>query len=150
MNKKLAISFLLVFCIIINGVLVFISYKITTKISNKAVPITYLISTQDTTKYCNGVDMNSVAYRKTIITLTTTTLPANLSEIGLVKFVINAATTGMCQTALNQLDILIIDGTVQIPPLDGWAGISIALCSCKPQVEINLLRIPGISKVVWQ
>jgi len=36
------------------------------------------------------------------------------------------------------------------PPIPGWAGICIAMCTCKPEVEVNLLRLPGISKVVWE
>lgn len=112
--------------------------------------ISYLISKEDTTKYCNGVDMDSVGYQKTIIVKeSTSTLEINPTKVQIIKAVINAATTGMCQSVLNQLDITENNGVVSIPPIDAWAGVSITMCSCKPQVETNLLQIPGITKVIW-
>ena len=112
--------------------------------------ITYLISKEDTTKYCNGVDMDSVGYQKTIIVKeSTSTLEINPTKVQIIKAVINAATTGMCQSVLNQLDITENNGVVSIPSIDAWAGVSITMCSCKPQVETNLLQIPGITKVIW-
>lgn len=119
------------------------------KVSAPTQSVTYLISSEDTTKYCNGTDMKSDQYRQTITVPVTKTAPANLTQTELVKFVVNAATTGMCQTVLDQSNISVTNGVVQIPPLDGWAGISIALCSCRPQVEVNLLRLPGITSVNW-
>ncbi len=119
------------------------------KVSAPTQSVTYLISSEDTTKYCNGIDMKSDQYRQTITVPVTKTAPANLTQTELVKFVVNAATTGMCQTALGESNISVTNGVVQIPPLDGWAGISIALCSCRPQVEVNLLRLPGITSVNW-
>jgi len=112
--------------------------------------ITYLISKSDSTKYCNGADMDSAGYQKTIITERTTSTPElNTTVLQLIKSTINAATTGMCREALNQVNITENNGVVSIPPIEGWAGISIAMCSCKPQVEVNLLRLPGITKVLW-
>ncbi len=119
--------------------------------SSTTQTISYFISPQATTKYCNGVDMDSVGYQKTITTeKTTSTSEVNQTTLQTVKQVIDLATTGMCRTALNQSNITESNGIVTIPPIDGWAGISIAMCSCKPQVEVNLLRIPGTTKVVWQ
>jgi hypothetical protein len=112
--------------------------------------ITYLISPADSTKYCNGVDMDSAGYQKTITTERTTSTPElNTTILQLIKATINAATTGMCREALNQTSITESNGVVTISPLEGWAGVSITMCSCKPQVEVNLLRLPGITKVVW-
>jgi hypothetical protein len=113
--------------------------------------ISYLVSVENPDKFCNGTDMDSEGFRKTITTEKTATIPdVNPTEIQQIKSIISLATTGMCQTALSQLDIGVNNGTVFIPPMDGWAGISIAMCSCKPEVEVNLLRIPGITEVVWQ
>ena len=113
--------------------------------------ITYLISKEDPTKYCNGADMDSEGYRKTITTEeTTTTPPSDATAAQLVKKTIIAATTGMCQNVMEQFDFKVTDGTVYIPPVEGWAGVSITMCSCKPQVEVNVLRNPGIKQVVWQ
>ena len=112
--------------------------------------VTYLISKEATTKYCNGADMNSAGYQKTITEeKSTSTSEINPTKVRIIKTVLNAATTGMCKSVMNQLDITENNGTVTIPPIDAWAGVSIVMCSCKPQVETNLLQIPGITKVIW-
>lgn len=110
---------------------------------------TILVSKEDTTKYCNGADMDSAGYRKSITVEKPIDVPPGTQLATHVKMVAVAATTGMCQTALNGSDFSVKDGVVTIPPIEGWAGISIAMCSCQPQVEVNLLRLPGITKVVW-
>jgi hypothetical protein len=112
----------------------------------------YLISKEDTNKYCNGVDMNSDAYRKTItVPMSSTTPEINLTLAQIAKKTAILATSGMCQTVLKQLgDFTVASGTVSIPPIDGWAGVSITMCYCQPQVELNLLRLPGITKVTWK
>jgi len=111
---------------------------------------TILISAEDTTKYCNGADMDSDGYRKTITQEKTIILPhTGQTQEELVKAIVLFATSGMCRDALAQLDFKVTDGTVHIPPIEGWAGVSIAMCSCRPQVEVNLLRLPGIKQVVW-
>lgn len=113
--------------------------------------IAYLVSPQDSTSYCNGDVMDTEGYRKTITLERATSTPeTNPTNQQLIKQAIDLATTGMCRTVLSQLDITESNGIVTIPPIDGWAGISIAMCSCKPQVEVNLLRMPGVTKVVWQ
>ncbi len=113
--------------------------------------IKYLISNEDTTKYCNGADMSSIGYRKTITKEeTTTTAKGDGTEAELVKSILSVATTGMCQNVMKQLDFKVASGTVFIPPIEGWAGVSITMCSCVPQVEVNLLQMPGIQKVIWQ
>ena len=115
--------------------------------TNKTV---ILVSNEDTTKFCDGANMDSAGYAKTITIQKSILLQlADTSSATLAKAVAVQATSGQCQRALSQLDFKVTDGTVSIPPLDGWAGVSIALCSCKPQVEVNLLRLPGIKKVVW-
>ncbi|MCX6779810.1 MAG: hypothetical protein NT034_01365 [Candidatus Magasanikbacteria bacterium] len=115
-----------------------------------AKTISYLVSPEETIKYCNGVDMDSDGYRSTITQEKTTfTTEANPTTNQIIKSVVNAATTGMCNTVLNQLNITEKNGIVTIPTIEGWAGISITMCSCKPQVEVNLLRLPGITNVVW-
>lgn len=114
--------------------------------------INYLISKEDTNKYCNGADMNSDAYRKTIIApMSSTTPETNLTTAQLAKITAILSTSGMCQSVLRQLgDFTVASSTVQIPPIDGWAGVSITMCYCQPQVEVNLLRLPGITKVTWK
>ena len=119
----------------------------------KEAPVTtisYLVSPEDTNKYCNGADMNSDTYRKTIIIeLSSTTPEINLTPAQLAKDTAILATSGTCQTVIKQLNFTVASNTVEIPPIDGWAGVSIVMCYCQPQVEVNLLRLPGIKKVVW-
>lgn len=113
--------------------------------------LTYVTSAEDSIRYCNGDQMDSEGYKKTLtVERTTSTLEQNPTIIQLVKETIHAATTGMCQTVLDQSEITVNNGVVSIPAIDGWAGVSITLCSCKPIVETNLLRIPGITGVIWQ
>lgn len=117
-----------------------------------AIPeqVKILVSTADSLKFCNGADMDSAGYRKTITKAVKITLvPAPKTEAELAKAVAIEATTGQCQNALKGLDFTVTDGTVHIPPIDGWTGISIALCRCQPEVEVNLLQLPGINKVTW-
>lgn len=112
--------------------------------------ITYLISKEDPIKYCNGADMDSAGYQKTItVKESTSTLEINPTRVQIIKAVINAATSGNCRSVLNQLEITENNGIVSIPPINAWAGVSITMCSCKPQVETNLLQIPGIKKIIW-
>jgi hypothetical protein len=113
--------------------------------------ITYLFSKEEPAKYCNGADMDTDGYQKTITQIaTTTTPPGDGTEAELVKTTLGVATTGMCQTVMKQLDFTVASGTVYIPQFGAWAGVSITMCSCKPQVEVNLLRMPNIKKVIWQ
>jgi hypothetical protein len=120
-------------------------------VSSTQQSVTYLISEQDETLYCNGDDMDSDGYRKTITKEVTALVPkGNGTQAALAKAILGLATKGNCRTTLMQSTITISNGIVFIPAMDGWAGISIAMCSCTPQVEVNMLRLPGITKVVWQ
>lgn len=170
MNKKLKLSLAIAILLII-GCLIYLFFRpsnavpfineentnngiiistTTPETSTTTKTITYFISQEDTTKYCNGEEMDSAGYQKTITTKeSTTTLEINPTKIQVIKTVLNAATTGMCNTVLSQLDITENNGIVYIPQIEGWAGVSIAMCSCKPQVEVNLLQIPGITKIIW-
>ena len=113
--------------------------------------LTYLISTEAASKYCDGSNMDSAGYRKTITTQVATNISIDaMTTAELAKATVLAATTGQCQIALKQNNITVDGDTVYIAPIDGRAGISIAMCSCKPQIEVNLLQIPGIKKVIYK
>jgi len=128
----------------------FLDGDILKKLFSPTQTITYLISQSDPVKYCNGVDMDSTGYQKTITTeMTTSTSELNTNILQLIKSIINVATTGMCREALNRVDITENKGVVTISPIEAWAGVSITMCSCRPQVEVNLLRLPGITEVLW-
>ena len=119
-----------------------------TKITSTTIP--YVVSSGDALKYCNGADMDSVGYKKTLtVEMTTSTALVNPTLAQLANATIAAATTGMCHTALTALPVTVSKGVVYIPPVDAWAGVSITMCSCQPLVETNLLRIPGITRVEW-
>lgn len=94
--------------------------------------------------------MDSEGYRKTITELRTTAVPNHINETQRVTRILLAATNGMCRQVLENSEITIKNGELHIPPIDAWAGASITMCSCKPQVEVNALRIPGITRVVWE
>lgn len=94
--------------------------------------------------------MDSAGYRATITQEQKISLPKNQTISEYVKSVIVAATTGSCKQILEPLAITVTNGVVRIPPIEGWAGVSITMCSCTPQVEVNALRIPGITSVVWE
>jgi len=159
MNKKLKLMLSLVFLCLVASVIYFVFYHPIEGVKkhngaiNQNVPlktINYLVSLADTTQYCNGVDIDSIGYSKTITTQkSTTTSEIDITKIKTIKTILSAATTGMCSAVLGQLDIKEEGGVVYIPQIDAWAGVSIVMCSCKPQVEVNLLQIPGITKVVW-
>lgn len=94
--------------------------------------------------------MDTNGYKETITikeSLITSELISSTAQ--LIKATIAAATTGMCRNVLSKLDITETNGTILIPPIEGWAGSSITMCSCKPQVEVNLLQIPNIKNIVW-
>ena len=113
--------------------------------------ISYLVSSSSSQPFCNGDQMDSVGYQKTLtVTMTTSTAEVHPTLVQRVRETLSAATTGMCRTALNIPSVTVENGTVTIPPIDGWAGISMAMCSCKPEVETNLLRISGVASVVWK
>ncbi len=146
MNNK---TWILIFIILVlAGIGRYVIYRSTN--TPPAETITYLVSASDPAKYCNGSDMDSSGYQKTItIKKTARAKEANPTKIQIAKETIHLAATGMCRTVMDQLDMTEKDGVVSIPPFDGWAGVSIVMCSCKPLVETNLLQIPGIVKVEW-
>lgn len=112
--------------------------------------MTVLVSAEPSTDYCNGERMDSDGYRKTLTHEKPIELPlAGASDTEIVRTVIDAATEGMCQTVMRQLTYRNDAGTLHIPPVEAWAGVSITMCSCQPEIEVNLVRIPGVTRVVW-
>jgi hypothetical protein len=111
---------------------------------------TYLTSQAETTAYCDGEKMDSAGYRSslTIAHMGTISKPNPTTE-EVIRATIDAGTTGMCNTIIGQTMFTEKDGVVTISPIDAWTGISISMCSCKPQVEVNILQIPGMKMIVW-
>ena len=117
--------------------------------------ISLLISTEDSLKYCNGADMDSEGFRKTITQKETATIPeTNISPEQLAnKMLVLAAQKAditFPQSNENPLNYIKIRNQIAyIEPTEGWAGVSIFLCFWKPFVEVNLLQLPEIKKVEW-
>ncbi len=111
---------------------------------------TYLTSPSETTAYCNGENMNSTGYRASLTVQNTGIIAkSNPSTEEIIRATIDASTTGMCHTVMSQTTFTEKDGIVIISPIDAWAGMSVSMCSCKPQVEVNILQIPGMKQVIW-
>lgn len=120
------------------------------EVSNKTY-LTYLSSTEDPLEYCNGDKMDSDGYKKTITNKITSEIVIDeMTQSEIAKAIILAATSGMCQSALKETDIRVDNNTVYIGPIEGWAGISITMCSCRPEIEVNLLQLPGITKIIFE
>jgi hypothetical protein len=112
--------------------------------------MTVLVTNARETDYCDGEKLDSDGFRKTLTVPKQITLPpANASDSERVIAVINAATDGMCQSVMRQQTFHMDRGTLHVPPIDGWAGISIVMCWCQPQLEVNLARLRGVERVVW-
>lgn len=111
-----------------------------------------LVTNSSRETFCDGSKMDTDGYRKTLAKEERVQLPANDGTLAGRAKAVAIATGGLCSGALEHLhlDFTVRDGIVRIPPIPGWAGVGIAMCTCKPEVEVNLLRLPGISKVVWE
>jgi hypothetical protein len=109
-----------------------------------------LLSSESDRAFCNGERMDSDGYRRTLTREQDVALPATGGSLrDDIHAVLDVATTGMCNTVMQQLDIRVERDKAHIPPISGWAGVSIVMCHCIPEVELNLVRIPGIARVVW-
>lgn len=112
--------------------------------------ISYFSSNADRKIYCDGVNMESLAYQKTITEImSTSTVLVKPSALEFIKDIILASTDGVCHEALSDTNISFNDGVVSISPIEGWAGVSIAMCTCKPEVEVNVLALPGVNQIMW-
>lgn len=113
--------------------------------------LTYLSSTKDRLDYCNGSISDSDGYRKTIThKVITHTVIDKMTPNELAKATVLAATSGKCHRIMEQTTIKVTGNTAYIAPIDGSAGISITMCSCRPEIEVNLLQLEGINKVVFE
>lgn len=112
--------------------------------------VTVLVSSRAGTEFCNGADMDAEGYRRTLTVRKAAWLPRGQTAGERAKAVALASTSGLCRDVLRQLPpFRLEEGAVHVPPIDGWAGVSIVLCACRPEVEVNLLRLPGVTRVVW-
>lgn len=111
-----------------------------------AAKIEYLVSDKSSLKFCNGADMDSDGYRKTITVKKT----AEVKETGVIPH-LKLATIGPCPDFLvPQLKIKIKNKIATLSGIDSWAGSSIAMCGCTPAIEVNLMKYFKVKKVVWK
>jgi hypothetical protein len=68
----------------------------------------------------------------------------------LVKATVMAVTYGKCNRIMEQTTIKVAGNTAYITTIEGSAGISITMCNYRPEIEVNLLQLPGINKVVFE
>jgi len=121
----------------------------------KETSVSFLIPTADPLKYCNGADMDSEGFRKTITKEVTKTIPeTNLTPDQLVNKTLELASQEAKMNFPQNIEqtenyIKVIGDTAYIQPTEGWAGVSIFLCAWKPFVEVNLLHFPEIKNVEW-
>jgi hypothetical protein len=115
--------------------------------------VSFLVSPDVYTKYCDGANMDSEGYRKSIAKQVTKILPGtNFTQNELVNKIIVLASEESNLTSVTSMDqnfIKIVDDTAYIKPIEGWAGVSIFLCAWKPLVETNILYLTNIKNVVW-
>jgi hypothetical protein len=117
--------------------------------------ISYFIPTGDKLKFCNGADMDSEGFGKTITervekqyygtfasdeALVNETLAAGADAAGI--------SPNLVRDSKNAY-IKLKDKTAYIAPTEGWAGVSIFLCSWKPFVQTNLKQFSFIEKIIW-
>ncbi|MFA5188782.1 MAG: hypothetical protein WC460_05460 [Patescibacteria group bacterium] len=131
----------------------------TNQISNSNQPqetiVSFLVPAEDPLKYCNGADMDSAGFRKTITKAVTKTITqTNLIQDQLVNKTLELAAqeaniTFPQSTTDTSNYIKVIGETAYVQPIDAWAGVSIFLCYWKPFVEVNLLYLTNIKNVVW-
>lgn len=118
------------------------------KISNTSKVVNYLVSTDNSINFCNGGDMDSVGYRKTLTKIEKAVVPKNLSQIDLLREVLKLSTGGSCHQWYNEMKIK--GGTLIFSMSGGlWAGSSINLCHCMPEIEVNASRFFGIKNFEW-
>lgn len=114
--------------------------------------INFLVSAEPYTNFCNGADMNSDGYKKSLTQLKTVEVAGNLNLAEKIKVSITKASNlANLMTAIqNQPDFIkIVNDTAYIAPIDAWAGVSIFLCAWKPLLETNVLQYKEIKNVIW-
>ena len=115
--------------------------------------VNFLVSPDVYIKYCDGANMDSEGYRKSITKQVTKTLPGvNLSQNELINKTIVLASEEANLTSVTSMDqdfIRIINDTAYIKPFGGWAGVSIFMCAWQPLVETNILYLTNIKNIVW-
>jgi hypothetical protein len=124
-----------------------------------ATPATALLyySTAKKTDFCDGDNMDSAGYGKTIDKNVAFPLPQTLkTPEDKFLYLMNAGANYIGDEYscpgffVKDLQAKFRNGTAYLfNPGGGWAGVSIAMCTCEPFLDYNLSRSFGISKTSW-
>lgn len=112
----------------------------------------FLVSPDVYTKYCDGANMDSAGYKKSLTKLETQVVQGNLSKAEIAKQAVILASKAANLTTIidNGTDFVkIVGDTAYMKPIEGWAGVSIFMCAWQPLVETNLQQFPEIKQVIW-
>jgi hypothetical protein len=124
-------------------------------VSPKNVSLYY--STAEKTKFCNGDDMDSAGYAKTINEQAAFPLSESLkTPEAQFSYLVNAGADYVgepysCPASfVKDLQFKFRNDVAYLfNPGGGWAGISIEMCTCEPFLDYNLSRSFGITKTSW-
>jgi hypothetical protein len=114
--------------------------------------VSYLVSPDINTKYCDGVNMDSAGYKKSLTIHKTQIVPGNLTKAEIAKqaLILASKTANLTTIIDNETDFVkIVGDTAYMKPIDGWAGVSIFMCAWQPLVEANLQQFPEIKQIIW-
>lgn len=144
------------------------SYKIYVapwgKVSNKIVftidqskkistPITYNIQQKGKTNlsYCDGANMDSIAYKESLTQKISTSTFGNLSISEIIKHtLLTAANENLFNSTYTKInEISYSNHALFMGSPDGWAGSSIFYCAWKPFVEKNLEQFTDVKEIIW-
>ena len=98
----------------------------------KETSIVYYVSKDLSTKYCNGADMDSTGFKKSLTNIMTAAVPGTLSLLDTVKMTLTKAqaASDFKDSNYTQIDkIMIINGVVILYLVGGWVGFSIFMCA---------------------
>ncbi len=115
--------------------------------------ISYFVSNDESTKYCNGSDMDSAGYKKSLTNKMTAAVPGKLSTLDTIKTTLTKAANASDFKGSSNLHIektTFANGVVTLHPAGGWAGVSIFMCAWPPFVEKQLEQFPEVKQIKWE
>lgn len=126
--------------------------------ASASTTITYFVPPKDVQyTYCNGAEMDSAGYKKTLTQKVTKVVPGNLVTEEKIKTTLLLAKTDTLAPRssgeiTNIASTTFNNGTVNLYPYPegAWAGVSIFACAWKPFVEKQLEQFPEVKKIEWK
>lgn len=129
-------------------------YLCTKKITKDTTTITYylLAKSEDSSKYCNGENMNSPAYKQALSKKMTKIVSNSLTVEERIKITLNLAAERQSfnQSYTRIASTTFANGILTMNSASGWSGVSIFYCAWKPFVEKNLEQFAEVKEIKWQ